>query len=317
MRAVSFLPSATEMVFALGQGDQLLGRSHECDFPAEARTLPTVMRAREDFSKLTSSEINSRVKERMREKQDLYVLDETLLAKIAPDLLFTQDLCHVCSASPQSVQEAIDRLPSHPTSVVLSPRKLTDVDKDLQKVADALGVTDRGRTLRADIGRRIEAAGLASRQENVPPSSRPTVVVLEWIDPPIVGGLWIPEMIRAAGGSPVLSKAGAAGVETTWDALRGCGADLVVAAPCAFALDRTLGELRGPRPHPLEDLHPPRGVWAADEAFFARPGPRLVEGVELLSDLLHGPGRPRRSLEGRATPAFRSPLPAYKIPTRR
>lgn len=317
MRAVSFLPSATEMVYALGQGEQLLGRSHECDFPAEARSLPVVMKARDDFSALTSSQIDARVKARMKAKEDLYVLDEPLLARLAPELVLTQDLCHVCSASPQSVTAALEKLPSHPKVLVLSPTRLADLGKDLQRVADTLGVTDRGKTLRADLERRLKAAEPSGRGEEVPAANRPRVVVLEWIDPPIVAGLWVPDMIKQSGGTPLLSKAGAPGTAVTWDQLRGSGADLVIAAPCGFGLERTIGELRGPKLHPLEDLHPGRGVWAADEAFFSRPGPRLAEGVELLSDLLHGPGRPRRSFEGRATPAFRSPLPAYRIPTRR
>lgn len=318
MRVVSFLPSATEIVYALGQGDQLFGRSHECDHPPEARSLPIVMRAREDMGLLSSSEIDRKVRTRLEKHEDLYEIDERALAKADPDVLLTQELCRVCSITPEGLQAVLGKLPRQPQVITLSPRRLVDVFRDVETIAKALGVPDRGKALSSELERRSEAAGpLRSKDPQAASTSRPRVAVLEWLDPPILGGLWVPDMIRKAGGQPVLVKAGEPGVRTTWDDLRGAGTDLVVASPCAYGLDRTLLELRGPRPHPLEDLHPPRGVWAADEAFFSRPGPRLTEGMELLSDLLHGPGRPRRSFEGRAVPAFRSPLPAYRIPSRR
>lgn len=317
MRVVSFLPSATEMVYALGQGDLLVGRSHECDHPPEARALPVVMRARENLTPLSSAEIDRKVRDRLDSHEELYDIDEPLLARLDPDLILTQELCRVCSITPKGLASALEKLARKPKVVVLSPERLTDVLRDVQTVARELGVPDRGRSLVADLERRLDAAAPSRRKTEEAPSARSRVAVLEWLDPPILGGLWIPDMVRRAGGLPVLSKPGAPGARTSWDDLRGSGADLIVAAPCAYALERTLGELRGPRPHPLEDLHPPRGVWAADEAFFSRPGPRLVEGVELLSDLLHGPGRPRRSFEGRAMPAFKAPLPTFRVPSRR
>lgn len=321
MRVVSFLPSATEIVYALGQGDRLVGRSHECDHPAEARSLPVVMRARENLGPLSSREIDQKVRERIASHEELYEIDEPMLARLDPDLILTQELCRVCSITPKGLASALAKLSRQPKVVVLSPRRLADAVKDVQTVARELSVPDRGKALAADLERRIEAASprppRGSRSTEEASEAAPRVAVLEWLDPPIPGGLWVPDMIRKAGGTPVLAKAGEEAKSTTWDDLRGAAADLIVVAPCAYPLDRTLGELRGPRPHPLEDLHPPRGVWAADEAFFSRPGPRLTEGVELLADLLHGPGRPRRSFEGRAVPAFKSPLPTYRIPTRR
>lgn len=320
MRVVSFLPSATETVYALGQGDLLVGRSHECDHPAEARSLPVVMRAREKMGPLSSPEIDRKVRERIESHEELYEIDEGTLVRLAPDLILTQELCRVCSITPKGLAAALAMLSTPPKVVVLSPRRLADVLKDVLLVARELSVPDRGKALAADLERRIDAAGprtRGTRSDAEGGEPAPRVAVLEWLDPPILGGLWVPDMIRKAGGLPVLAKAGEEGKKTSWDALRGAGADLIVVAPCAFPLDRTLGELRGPRLHPLEDLHPTRGVWAADEAFFSRPGPRLTEGVELLADLLHGPGRPRRSFEGRAVPAFKSPLPTYRIPTRR
>ncbi|MDE1820369.1 MAG: ABC transporter substrate-binding protein [Euryarchaeota archaeon] len=319
MRVVSFLPSATEIVYALGKGDQLVGRSHECDHPPEATGLPVVMRAREPMGHLSSREIHEKVGARLESHEELYEIDEGLLARLSPDVILTQELCRVCSITPKGLADALEKLERKPRVVVLAPTRLAHVMKDVETVARELGVPDRGTAMVAELERKLASA---AGHERARPTSgeegtRPRVAVLEWLDPPIVAGLWVPDMIRKAGGLPVLAKAGAPGGRTTWDSLRGAGADLLVAAPCAYPLERTLGELRGPRPHPLEDLHPPRGVWAADEAFFSRPGPRLVEGVELLSDLVHGQGRPRRSFEGRAVPAFKAPLPPYRIPTRR
>lgn len=319
MRVVSFLPSATEIVFALGAGEQLVGRSHECDFPAEVRGLPIVMRAKELDASLSSAEIDRRVQARMARHEALYEIDEAVLTRLQPDLLLTQDLCRVCSVTPEELSATLARTAQGARMLTLSPTRLPEVLSSIGEVARALGLPDRGKALEADLARRLEAASpeRSSKGTAAASGSKPRVGVLEWLDPPILAGLWTPDMIRRAGGLPVLVRPGETSHRTTWDELRGAAFDLLVVSPCAFPLDRTLGELRGRQVHPLEDLHPARGIWAADEAFFSRPGPRVVEGVELLADLLHGPGRPRRPFEGRAVPAFRSPLPAYRIPTRR
>lgn len=337
MKVVSFLPSATEMVYALGQGASLVGRSHECDYPPEARSLPIVMRAKADQTGRSSGEIDAWVQAQMTAHQELYTVDQPTLERLAPDVILTQDLCHVCSITPEGLADSLGHLGHRPEVLVLSPTKLEHLFRDIRTVAKALHVEDRGKALCADLERRIAAATPGPRAGGAPrptfegeepeqpararprtPSdaSLPRVLVLEWLDPPMVAGLWVPDMIRRAGGVPLLVKSGGPSPRVTWDTLRGVGADLVVIAPCAFPVERTLGELRGPRVHPLEDLHAPRGIWAVDEAFFARPGPRLAEGIELLADLLHGPGRPRRSFEGRAQPAFRGPVPLYRVPTR-
>ena len=312
MRVVSFLPSATEMVFALGQGGLLVGRSQECDYPAEARALPVVMRARSAFDGKDSRTIDRIVSEALAQHQELYQVDEERLRKLAPDLVLTQDLCAVCSVTPGTLQTVLETFSPRPKVLALSPTRLTHLFRDLEVLARALDVADRGKTLSSESQRRLARA----RPDQVPPEPV-RVLVLEWLDPPIVAGLWVPDQIREAGGVPLLARAGAPGRRTDWDAVRGLGADLLVVAPCGYPLSRTVEELARVPAHPLGDLHPARGVWLADEAFFSRPGPRLLEGVELLSDLLSGTGRPRRAYENRARPAFRNPLFMNRVPSRR
>ena len=311
VRAVSLLPSATEFIHALGLGDQQVGRSAECDHPIEARRLPVVMRSRWDFSRAPPAEIDQKVRESRGRGEDLYVVDEEVLTRLHPDLIFTQDLCTVCSVTPSSLQAVLARVPFRPRLVSLSHTRLDQVVEQAVTIAEALERGDRGASLRASLQRRLEACRPGS-----PGKARTRVLVLEWLDPPIVAGLWVPEMVRMAGGSPLLSAPGVPGAAYSWEEIRGTSADLILVSPCGFPLERTLREANGPAT-PLGDLHPPRGVWAVDEAFFSRPGPRLVEGTELLSDLLHGTGRPRRSFESRAVPLFRRGVPLLGRPVRR
>lgn len=312
MRVVSFLPSATEMVYALGQGGLLVGRSHECDHPAEARALPVVMRARFDLAGKGSRAIDQLVSDVLAKHEELYTVDEERLRTLAPELVLTQDLCAVCSVTPGTLKDALDTFSPRPKVVTLSPTRLAHLFRDMETLAQALDVPDRGKTLSSESQRRLSRA-----RPDVEPPEPLRVLVLEWLDPPIVAGLWVPDQIREAGGIPLLSRAGTPGRRTDWDTVRGLGADLLVVAPCGYPLSRTADELARAPAHPLGDLHPARGVWLADEAFFSRPGPRLLEGVELLSDLLSGTGRPRRAYENRARPAYRTPLFMNRVPSRR
>ncbi len=312
MRVVSFLPSATEMVYALGQGELLVGRSHECDYPAEARALPVMMQARFDLDGKDSRTIDQVVSGAVAKGQELYEVDQARLRSAAPELILTQDLCAVCSVTLGTLEEALENWSPKPKVLVLSPTRLAHLFRDMEELARALDVPDRGKVLSAESQRRLARA----RPDPVP-EEPVRVLVLQWLDPPIVAGLWVPDQIREAGGFPLLARAGAPGRRTDWDTIRGLGADLLVIAPCGYPLSRTAEELARAAAHPLGDLHPARGVWLADEAFFSRPGPRLLEGVELLSDLLSGTGRPRRAYENRARPAYRNPLFMNRVPSRR
>jgi iron complex transport system substrate-binding protein len=278
VRIVSVLPSATEIVFALGAGAELVGRSAECDHPRAAADLPVVMRPRTLDADRPSGEIDRRVRAARGRGESLYELDLALLQRLRPDVLLTQDLCGVCSVTEAEVQAACRETHLTPRIVSLSPRTLAEVWTTVERVGEAIGRPDAGRAL---------AAELRSRSE--PTRRRPAarVAVLEWLDPPILAGLWTPSMIRAAGGEPLGPAPGEVGRRTTWPEVERLGADLTVLSPCSFSVPRSLQELRGPRL--LEAARrlargPP--VVLADEAYFSRPGPRLADGVELLRALL-------------------------------
>ncbi len=279
MRVVSVLPSATEIVFALGHGADLVGRSAECDYPSEATRLPVVMRPRSLDADEPSRVIDARVRSVRSTGESLYELDVPRLRQLAPDLILTQDLCGVCSVTDDEVAVACERAGIRPTVVSLTPRTLREVWGSIDAIAAALG--DR------DAGDRVSHA-LRERSARRGTESCPRVAVVEWLDPPILAGLWVPEMVAAAGARYVGPAPGETGVRTSWDSLRGDPPDWLVLSPCSFSVTRTWSELSDPglarriagvgRQAPL----------IADEAYFSRPGPRLADGVDLLHNLLTG-----------------------------
>lgn len=281
MRIVSVLPSATEIVCALGHGSELVGRSAECDFPREIRALPIVMRPKTWDADQPSSVIDSRVQQVRGRRESLYDLDIDLLRALEPDVLFTQDLCGVCSVTDAEVAAACAKADVAPLIVSLTPRTLEDVWESVQTVARALGDAESGRDL---------SHQLRERTRPVPPDGHtPRVAVVEWLDPPILAGLWAPEMVRAAGGTIVISRRGRPGVRTGWAEIAAAEPDLVVLSPCSFSVERSRRELADVAlSRKVSGLQPPRGAYIADEAFFSRPGPRLADGVDLLRHLLRG-----------------------------
>ena len=284
MRVVSVLPSATEIVFALGHGDELVGRSAECDYPAAVLDRPVVMRARTLDSDRPSGEIDARVRAARGAGESLYTLDVDRLRALRPDLLLTQDLCGVCSVTDGEVRAACARAGIAPTIVSLVPRTLEDVWRSVETVGAALG-DDRG-------GRRL-ANDLRTRSE--PPAHRDgrSVGVVEWLDPPILAGLWTPEIVRAAGGEPLGPAVGEPGERTDWDRLSERPPHVLVLSPCSFSVARSRRELDEPSlAAAVAAVRAPGGTFVVDEAYFSRPGPRLAEGVELLRALLRD-GRPR------------------------
>jgi iron complex transport system substrate-binding protein len=287
MRVVSVLPSATEIVYALGHGAELVGRSAECDFPVEAQRLPVVMRPRTLDSDRPSREIDRRVREARSRGESLYELDIDLLHLLAPDLLLTQDLCSVCSVTEAEVAEALTRAGVAPRVVSLRPRTLEEVWTTFGTIADALEDAQAGARLSRSVRERT-----AFPTSTSPPAR---VAVVEWVDPPILAGLWTPDIVGVAGGIPVGPASGAPSESITWAELEDERPDLVVLSPCSFTVSRTLSELRHPDVRRgLGQLAPRLGTFVADEAYFSRPGPRLAEGVRLVRDLLRGvpPERP-------------------------
>lgn len=280
MRIVSLLPSATEIVCALGRRRDLVGRSEECDYPSDVRALPVVMRARTLDSDRSSAEIDDRVRKVRGSMESLYELDLERLRSLAPDLLLTQDLCGVCSVTEDEVADACRQSGIAPRILSLTPRRLEDVWESIERVGEAIGATQRSKQF---------VRTLRDRSEREPVGPPYRVAVVEWLDPPILAGLWAPDIIRAAGGEPIGPRAGEPGVRTTWPEIAEAALDLVVLSPCSFSVARSMRELASPSiSGHLGNLDPPLGVYVADEAYFSRPGPRLVDGIELLKNLRDG-----------------------------
>jgi iron complex transport system substrate-binding protein len=280
MRIASLVPSSTEMLFALGLGEETVGVTHECDFPPAAAALPqltaTVMP-----EGLSAGEIDAAVKAIVGEGKALYTLDEERLTELAPDLIVTQAVCEVCAVSYEDVVEVAARLPGPPRVLQQDPSSLTEVLADLERLGEAAGIGERAAALRADLEERLDAVRAA-----VAGAPRPRVIALEWLDPPFIGGHWIPEMVELAGGVDVVGTAGAKSPEVPWERLEGLEPDVVVVMPCGFYLDDARAQAEAHRER-IAALGATR-VFAVDAAStYSRPGPRLVDGTELLAHLFY------------------------------
>ena len=283
MRIVSVLPSATEIVYALGHGRELVGRSAECDYPAEAARLPVVMRPRTLDSDRPSREIDARVRAARGAHESLYELDIGRLRTLRPDLLLTQDLCGVCSVTDQEVAAACAEAGVRPTIVSLAPRRLEEVWSSLETVGRAVRDPDRGTELARAMRQRSRSQSLGTPRK---------VALVEWLDPPILAGLWTPDIITAAGDLPVGPAAGAPGRRTDWTDIAGLHPDLVILSPCSFSVERTRRELLAPElATAVASVGPSLGTFLADEAYFSRPGPRLADGIDLVRTLSRGTGQ--------------------------
>jgi iron complex transport system substrate-binding protein len=290
MRIASLVPSSTEMLFALGLGDSVVAVTHECDYPPAAAALPHLTRS-VIADGLSAREIDSAVRERTEAGRALYELDEGTLAALAPDLIVTQAVCEVCAVSYDDVVAAAARLPERPSVLSLDPTTLGDVLADVPRLAQAAGAPAAGEALAADCARRIEAVESA-----VAGGERPRVAALEWLDPVFVAGHWVPLMIELAGGEDVLGRAGERSRTVAWEELARADPDVVISMPCGYDTVRASEETLSERDR-LAALDA-RVVAVDASSYFSRPGPRLVDGIELLAHLLHtgrvpepGPGR--------------------------
>lgn len=280
MRIASLVPSATEMLFALGLGESVVGVTHECDHPPAAAELPQLT-ATVLPPGLSAGEIDAAVKEVVGEGRALYTLDEERLAELAPDLIVTQAVCEVCAVSYDDVVAVAARLPSRPRVLQQDPSRLGEVLDDVMRLGEAAGIEGRAREVRRDIESRIDAVRRAVEGE-----PRVRALALEWLDPPFLGGHWIPEMIEIAGGEDVAGRAGEKSPQVEWEDLRGLDPDVVVSMPCGWYLDDSRAQALAHRDR-LDRLGAGR-LFAVDAAStFSRPGPRLVDGVELLGHLFH------------------------------
>ena len=284
MRVVSLLPSATEIVFALGRGDDLVGVSFECDHPPAARTKPVVSgTALPADAPLDAGAIDAAVRERMRAQEPIYTLDQERIRDARPDVILAQDLCRVCAVPSGAVEEALDVLGCRAEVVSLDPTRLDEVIDGVERVGAVLGEEARAAALARELRERVEAV-----RQRVAGLPRPPVLALEWSDPPFDAGHWLPDMIEAGGGTPLLARAGARSRERTWREIADTVTDecVVLFMPCGYSLDATVAEGRTVAQRP--ELAAARAVWAvAGDAYFSRPGPRVVDGVELVAQVLH------------------------------
>jgi iron complex transport system substrate-binding protein len=286
MRICSLLPSATEILYAIGLGDFVVGVTHECDFPADAATKPVLIRPRID-PQASAAEIDRNVSEIIARGESIYAVDAELLSSLSPDLILTQDLCHVCAASPDDLATALTRFPMQPQVLSLTPRSLAEVWDDIRRVGEATGRRCEAEALAAALEQRVAAVQRASTEA----ASRPRVLCLEWLDPYFVGGHWIPEMVYKAGGDDVLGRLRQPSCKVTGEEILNSRPDVIVIMPCGYGTARVAAEFSfGQLPRGADALPAvkERRVFAVDaNSYFSRPGPRLADGVALLAHMFH------------------------------
>ena len=287
MRICSLLPSATEVIALLGLSDELVGISHECDYPPSVRNVPIMVEPMIPPHGLASAEIDRQVGQLVASGQRLYRLKDHLLRQAQPDLILSQDLCHVCAVTPDQLHVALRSMPHQPTVLTLNPSTVHDVIDDVIRIGDAAGRSAEGQRLAANLRGRLEA--IRTRVQGL--SQRPRVVCIEWLLPLYVAGHWIPEMVQLAGGQDVLAQPGSPSRVVTWDEVLAATPDVLIVMPCGFSVERTHTEL-------LQLMQQP-GHWLLSSdlashtflvdasSYFSRPGPRLIDGIELLAAILH------------------------------
>jgi len=293
VRIVSLVPSATEMLFALGLGDEVIAVTHECDWPEAARDLPVVtydMLA----GGLDAAGIDRAVRERTQQGEPIYGLDSEHLTELEPDLIVTQALCAVCAVSYDDVATLAQKMPGEPQVVSLDPHTIGEVLGDVRVLAQPTGAHDAAAALVDELGARIDAVRGAVRD-----AEPPVVAALEWLDPVFVAGHWTPQLIEYAGGRDLLGLPGEHSETRTWEEVAAAAPEVVVVMPCGYDAPRALEEAETHRTR-LEALGARQVVAVDAAAYFSRPGPRLVDGLELLAHVLHPervPEPPARALE--------------------
>ena len=301
MRICSLLASNTEIVFALGLGDSLVGVTHECDFPPETSSVPVVTSSVVDGDRLASGEIHSAISGLVHGGTSIYYLDQQALDKSRPDLILTQELCDVCAVSYNQVEAAARILEAETKVVSLEPNTLDQILENILLVGEITGSEARAREVVSGLRRRIEKiADIATKAQD-----RPRVFCMEWLDPIFVGGHWVPEMVALAGGQDGLGTPGEPSVQITWQQIADYNPEIVVLMPCGFGTGRTLMELEKVQfPEEWERLTAVEqgNIYVVDgSSYFNRPGPRVVDGLEIMAQIVHpelfsGPNRKFESL---------------------
>ena len=287
MRICSLLPSATEVIALLGLSDELVGISHECDYPPSVRNLPIMVEPMIPPHGLTSHDIDRQVSQLVASGQRLYRLKDHLLRQAQPDLIVSQDLCHVCAVTPDQLHEALCSMPRQPTLLTLNPTTVHEVIEDVIRIANAANRPAEGQHLAAQLHDRLEA--VRTRIQRI--AHRPRVACIEWLSPLYVAGHWIPEMVQLAGGQDVLAQPGGPSYVVTWDEVLAATPDILIVMPCGFSVERTQSELfqmmQQSGQWPLSSELAERTFLVDASSYFSRPGPRLIDGIELLAAILH------------------------------
>jgi iron complex transport system substrate-binding protein len=287
LRLISFLPAATEMVFALGLGDRLVGVSQECDFPAPAKTKPVVVKPALPLEKMSLREIDTTVAKRISSGQSLYQVDERLLEQLAPTHILTQALCQVCAPSGNEITHALAALPLKPKILWFTPHSIAEIFGNLGELGAATGRLAQAEELNAAAHARLQ--NVIELTKGTP--RRPRVLCLEWIDPYYCCGHWVPEMVELAGGEEALGRRGADSVRISWTEIAAFSPEILIVSPCGFGMEAAVQQakqlLQQPGWNGLPAVVNDR-VFAVDaNAYFSRPGLRVVDGVELLAHLIH------------------------------
>ena len=287
MRICSLLSSATEVIASLGLSDELVGISHECDYPPSVRSIPIMVEPMIPPHGLASADIDRQVHQLVASGQRLYRLNDHLLRQAQPDLIVSQDLCHVCAVTPDQLHDALRSMPHQPTVLTLNPGTVHDVIDDVVRIGDAAGRSAEGHRLAAHLRDRLEA--VRTRVQGI--SHRPRVVCIEWLSPFYVAGHWVPEMVQLAGGQDVLAQPGGPSRVVTWDEISAAAPDVLIVMPCGFSVERTKTELFQLKQQPGQWRLSPaleKHTYLVDaSSYFSRPGPRLIDGIELLATLFH------------------------------
>ena len=286
-RIVSFLPAATEMVYALDIGDQLVGVSHECDFPAAAKTKPAIVRPALALEKMSLREIDVAVAERIRSGGSPYQVDENLLYELKPDLILTQNLCQVCATSGNDLAVVLKLLQPKPDILWMSPHSLADIFENICELGQTTGRLSAAETFIAERRERLEK--IAARTKSI--SHRPRVFCMEWADPVYCAGHWVPEMIELAGGIDELARKGMDSVRIQWTDVLKWSPEILIFSPCGFNLEKALEQVSHVESQKgwaeLPAVRSGRVYAVNANSYFARPGPRVVDGTELLAHLIH------------------------------
>jgi iron complex transport system substrate-binding protein len=286
-RIVSLLPAATEIAAALGLMDHVVGVSHECDFPKDVNTRPRVTHCSVHNCGLTSGEVDEWVRRALRDNGTIYTIDEPLLRELRPDVILTQKLCDVCAVGYGTVARLAETLPGPPRVVNLEPTSLSDIFDDIRRVAETCGVPERANELVASLSKRVEI--VRRRAKRV--SRRPHCFLMEWVDPPFCSGHWGPELVEIAGGHDLLGRKNQPSAQIDWQEVLGLRPEIIVLALCGYDVDRARWDYELLRRFPDFDSLPAarRGeIYLVDaSAYFARPGPRIVDSLEILAGILH------------------------------